>query len=884
MVEAVQAGAFVDEVASASPVTASASATARLSPTTSSLNVHHPSSNVIVRSPSRSSGPMTQSPSRTSMSGRPPAMPSAGSSRRDLPQLVHQGSSALKSLILKGFGHSVGDEQRPASSATEAKRRVPSERSEKQASTRITSERGDKDDTKNPSFKRMVPVQRQATILRDNLSTGSAKMTATALNRRTSKMVRMDSGGFGHKPNAVPDAPDRVMMAGPTTGNASSVVPMLPNQIRMDSKNGAASMFIVAKMKKKAAHMRQSRRDLHQKRVHEAQAIMNRHRKVLQQYNIRTVRATEDEEKVVVLTGRKRLLILPTYTWFKGWQLITLSIVLEQSVYIPYSLSFESNAPVSPMGSPLTNFVSIVFGLDMLFTFNTAISDPDVPDGLITDHWVIAKTYLLGWFWLDLLACLPIDMIVYLVEVNSVQSAGGAGQNGPTSLSIFSLLKILRLPRLLRLARLVRILRLLHIPPELKRWLLYSRYAHLIRVVQLIASFLYCAHVLNCVWNSLGNDWVDDVFPGNTVSNIYVLGFYYTLTTLMGQSIPLRTESEYVFSCAIVVTGALLMAMVFGNVSDLISNFNESSNNYRKKMEQLLSSMNLMRLPLDLQNRINEYYQLMWERHGTLDGQPLLFTNELSKNLAVEVELFVRMDMINRVPVFQKCSKKVVQDLVMNLELNVYLPGDYIIVKGEVGMHMYFVQNGECEVTKASKTTPGDEDVIKRLGQGDYFGEIALLMNCKRTANVRATTFAELCVLSRAVFEDITEKYAEDRAVIENFITEMYDPKVLEAIMKQQEMEKPEKTFHVRLNQQMAEIFDFMEESALRMERLETMMEMLLGLNNKTPPEKTSRSSSISKRRDSTRTSADELPQQFIPVSPHAAATLLTDTSHDPHR
>ncbi|KAF0755767.1 hypothetical protein AaE_004864, partial [Aphanomyces astaci] len=246
-------------------------------------------------------------------------------------------------------------------------------------------------------------------------------------------------------------------------------------------------------------------------------------------------------------------------------------------------------------------------------------------------------------------------------------------------------------------------------------------------------------------------------------------------------------------------------------------------------MEQLLSSMNLMRLPLDLQNRINEYYQVMWERHGTLDGQPLVFTNELSKNLAVEVELFVRMDMINRVPVFQQCSKKVVQDLVMNLELQVYLPGDYIVVKGEVGMDMYFVQNGECEVTKPPATRLGNDEVLKKLFQGDYFGEIALLMNCKRTANVRAITFAELCVLSRSVFEQITDKYAEDREKIETFITEMYDPKVLEAIMKQQSLDNPEKTFHARLTKQMAEIFDFMEDSAIRMERLEWMIESMLG-------------------------------------------------------
>ncbi|ETW05615.1 hypothetical protein H310_03351 [Aphanomyces invadans] len=658
------------------------------------------------------------------------------------------------------------------------------------------------------------------------------------LRRPSHGVVRQESFPYAHKgPVVVPDAPDRVDIAAAAKSSATRTsttarAVVLPQIVGHNMDSAAKSFMISSKLKRKAQLIRKARRETWHNKQLEVQGILQRHKKVLQQYNIRTVKAEEVDEITPVLVGwSQRLLILPTYGWYKVWQLMTLVIVLHQSVYIPYSLSFEASNDTPATGTPLTNFVMIVFCLDMMFNFNTAIADTENPDILITNRWTIAKAYLKGWFLLDLLACLPIDLIVDLVLRN--KSEGSTSSSSFTNnLNIFALLKVVRLPRLFRLARFVRILRLLRIPPELKRWLLYSRYAHLIRVVQLIVSFLYCTHILNCVWNSLNPEWVDDVFPESIVTNTYVLGFYYTLTTLMGQSVPLRTEMEYTFSCLVVVVGALLMAMVFGNVSDLISNFNESPNNYRKKMEQLLSSMNLMRLPLDLQNRINEYYQVMWERHGTLDGQPLMFTNELSKNLAVEVELFVRMDMINRVPVFQKCSKKVVQDLVMNLELQVYLPGDYIVVKGEVGMDMYFVQNGECEVTKPSTTGFGNDEILKKLTQGDYFGEIALLMNCKRTANVRAVTFAELCVLSRTVFEQITDKYAEDREKIETFITEMYDPKVLDAIMKQQALDNPEKSFHARMSKQVADIIDFMEDSAARMERLELMMETLLGLSN----------------------------------------------------
>jgi len=135
--------------------------------------------------------------------------------------------------------------------------------------------------------------------------------------------------------------------------------------------------------------------------------------------------------------------------------------------------------------------------------------------------------------------------------------------------------------------------------------------------------------------------------------------------------------------------------------------------------------MNAMNLPLDLQNRINDFYQIMWDKHGTVDGESLSLTKELTKNLAIEVELFLRMDMINRVPIFQNCSKKVVQEIVMQLQAQAYLPGDYIVVRGDVAADMYFVQSGECEVTKGSATMTdlnAEEEVLRVLVQGDYFG------------------------------------------------------------------------------------------------------------------------------------------------------------------
>ena len=72
-----------------------------------------------------------------------------------------------------------------------------------------------------------------------------------------------------------------------------------------------------------------------------------------------------------------------------------------------------------------------------------------------------------------------------------------------------------------------------------------------------------------------------------------------------------------------------------------------------------------------------------------------------------------------------------------------------------------------------SKHRP-QEKVLKVLVEGESFGEIALIMECKRNCNVRSASFVELCLLSRSDFYDVLsqESYAEDKALMEGIIME----------------------------------------------------------------------------------------------------------------
>ena len=69
--------------------------------------------------------------------------------------------------------------------------------------------------------------------------------------------------------------------------------------------------------------------------------------------------------------------------------------------------------------------------------------------------------------------------------------------------------------------------------------------------------------------------------------------------------------------------------------------------------------------------------------------------------------------------------------------------GEVVIRKGEYGDRFYIVANGELEVTNG---------LDAKAGQGDFFGEVALLRDVPRTATVRAAVPSVLYALERDDF------------------------------------------------------------------------------------------------------------------------------------
>ncbi|KAI9140138.1 hypothetical protein BKA69DRAFT_1082104 [Paraphysoderma sedebokerense] len=121
-------------------------------------------------------------------------------------------------------------------------------------------------------------------------------------------------------------------------------------------------------------------------------------------------------------------------------------------------------------------------------------------------------------------------------------------------------------------------------------------------------------------------------------------------------------------------------------------------------------------------------------------------------------------------PLFTNGSDDFIRDLTSVMHLRLANTGDMIVKEGEVGKAMFFIIRGSVDV--ASKD---DEVLFATLGQGSFFGEIAVLFDIKRTANVVATSKCFLMSLTTHELDNLKAKYPDMDKRIRQEAEERYD-------------------------------------------------------------------------------------------------------------
>jgi voltage-gated potassium channel len=116
-------------------------------------------------------------------------------------------------------------------------------------------------------------------------------------------------------------------------------------------------------------------------------------------------------------------------------------------------------------------------------------------------------------------------------------------------------------------------------------------------------------------------------------------------------------------------------------------------------------------------------------------------------------------DLVCKVPFFQAQDPAAITEITHMLRRLEVPERTILIRRGKVGDCMYFIAAGEVQVEIAPKPV--------RLGEGSFFGELALLGDSIRSANVTTTMPSTLLILDLADFRTLTANHPDLKRAID---------------------------------------------------------------------------------------------------------------------
>ncbi|XP_063930893.1 potassium voltage-gated channel subfamily H member 8 isoform X1 [Zophobas morio] len=455
---------------------------------------------------------------------------------------------------------------------------------------------------------------------------------------------------------------------------------------------------------------------------------------------------------------KKSRFIISHYGMFKsGWDWLILMATFYVAVVVPYNASFLNSERPSVIMDVL---VEALFFIDIFLNFRTTYVNRK---GEVVSNWrAISLNYLRTWFIVDMLAALPFDLLYALY---------GEEKSSPFQ------------PHLIKLTRLLRLARLLQ---KMDR---YSQYSAMILTL-LMLSFTLVAHWLACIWYVIAEKeletelgWIHtlaDRLKLPDVANVsktdaYVTALYFTcssLTSVGFGNVSANTTSEKIFSICVMLIGALMHAVVFGNVTAIIQRMYSRRSLYQTKWRDLKDFFTLHQIPKELKQRMQDYFQTIWSLNHGIDIHETL--KEFPEELRGDVSMHLHREIL-QLPIFEEASQGCLKLLSLHIRNNFCAPGEYLIHKGDALSYIYYICNGSMEVVQNNM-------VVAILGKGDLVGsDINLHLQhpsnappsetgriggssdiiIKSSSDVRALTYCDLKCIYMQGLVDVLRLYPE---------------------------------------------------------------------------------------------------------------------------
>jgi cyclic nucleotide gated channel len=396
----------------------------------------------------------------------------------------------------------------------------------------------------------------------------------------------------------------------------------------------------------------------------------------------------------------------------------------------------------------LRSLVDLIYLGHVILQFRLAYKNKD--GVLVSDPKAIRSRYLKGWFFIDLLACLPLPQIMIMIIIPRMgnQAATAAGSFKDT-LRVTVLLQ--NIPRIIRFYRLVAGRSPTGFVFE-TAWanftlnlFLYFLTAHVVgscwyffgvqRVnacLQLACkaeeqslgcktNFLDCGTGLEHA-NEIRTKWIENttafsnclitdsdptfqygiyqpmgyqVAQDHSIVDKYIYSVYWgfaQVSTLAGNLVPSLYAWEALFAMGVGALGLLMFALLIGNMQNFLQSLDRRRHEMQMRRYDVENFMERRKLPLEIKRQVRVAERFRWvTTRGVDDGEIL---SGLPEDLQMAIKCHLCRQLLKEVRLFQDVEEGVKLAIFERLHRKQYVADTQLLRKGNPVKRMYFIIRG----------------------------------------------------------------------------------------------------------------------------------------------------------------------------------------------
>eukprot|EP00658_Telonema_sp_P-2_P048478 TRINITY_DN36880_c0_g1_i4.p1 TRINITY_DN36880_c0_g1~~TRINITY_DN36880_c0_g1_i4.p1 ORF type:complete len:634 (-),score=95.50 TRINITY_DN36880_c0_g1_i4:242-2143(-) len=447
----------------------------------------------------------------------------------------------------------------------------------------------------------------------------------------------------------------------------------------------------------------------------------------------------EGHRELFPLLAQGTTIVDPRSESYQTWENFMGVLLLYTATVTPVDVAVKTDGTAGIVLFWWNRCVDSSFLLDLFINLRLAFYPKHSHQTLVMDIDEIQRRYLRGWFTVDLISVLPLEVI-------------------HSDLQVVKLLRLLRLLKLLKVARFEAIV---------ARWQIKFGvpYSTLNLCLNLVVVLL-AVHWTACLWfmfmefesddetkwiSTANSDWTSNNVNANDGYCAALSHAAMTLTTIgYGDIVPANVEERWFSVMILQLFGAWLYAYIIAVSSAIISSNNAESFEFNAIVDSLTDLAEENGLSEDLQVRAKEF--LEHGRKAWNTKRQLQLVKRVSISLQTEcVETLIGY--IDQCPYFKDLGIGFKTQLVLRMIPEAYPPGELVLSAGRVDS-MVFVASGIVTLYGSLVVHPG------------MVGQEAICTCGVQRLPARALTEIHIFRLPRKAILEVLEKFPSSQKAL----------------------------------------------------------------------------------------------------------------------